>query len=928
MIQVCIAVAPPGGPPPDVPPREHPRVMTNAGVIITKMPTPVLANNDFIDLIVKVPIPKRRPAITEIIEVQDICSQAQTRSQTKSLFSKTLKETGDSADMQLFTYCETIMPVLLETLKLHEWTANATSESFDNIDLLLTPVVQRSRMSRAPFEFIGSLSHTLFGTATSREVAAIREMMSLIQEQFQKVTSNRKQTDRLQLHTLNATANRVSDLMNYTLIQREGIMKLDKKIMDLTDYATESRRSLPRFIYITTQFANIRTRTEIMMDILHENRIFLEGLGDLRQGRLTTNMIAPVFMQQILDNTAEQLSGSELSLLLPDISYYYDSFLFSLSTDDENLYIHLRVPVGRAKTHVFELFEISTFPVSINSARYPGYSEIANLPPYILVDSARNVMIELSAKDYSMCMANSIHICPRPLPELTFRMNSSFCSQSLFLAQEDLSYANCDFRVYPYKIAQPYLQSLSDAEFLVSSANHTLIKKCPGMTDRVMECDVCRINLPCKCSLTLAEKTLTSSGQYCKHFELHQVGHAVNVPILKALKIPYTPDMANGLNKDPLDTIIPGLKERINVPKFMQDKNYSMSLQQYVEELASAPQADEGVSWIRFDFMSALDNGYDLLWRCINSIFAGTNFLIVIYLSYKISTIFAALKVLETIMRNSIPMVESKAIDNSIVLTPPTVPAPIIVAYTMDSTLDTMMGVVGIIVIVFFFYRAIRFCRRKCEFIDSCMPDSLISCLKMDLPPPKVPKYYLAVNVGNNKESMLIKISPMFHDSQLLKIIQAPRLRFKRTPTEDGEHYFLEIREGSRQSLKYWFGTEFIHLELPDHVVITKVQAIRFEELVPDLENARYQWYFLTNNDLIPMMIPSEMEDPVNRQVEIGGMSGMIPQSSALAMNIGNRLPGIPENRFSMPTPKPNAPNLAFGQYPVLDPLARPDCEE
>ena len=136
--------------------------------------------------------------------------------------------------------------------------------------------------------------------------------------------------------------------------------------------------------------------------------------------------------------------------------------------------------------------------------------------------------------------------------------------------------------------------------------------------------------------------------------------------------------MANGLNKDPLDTIIPGLKERINVPKFMQDKNYSMSLQQYVEELASAPQADEGVSWIRFDFMSALDNGYDLLWRCINSIFAGTNFLIVIYLSYKISTIFAALKVLETVMRNSIPMVESKAIDNSIVLTPPTVPAPII----------------------------------------------------------------------------------------------------------------------------------------------------------------------------------------------------------------------------------------------------------
>ena len=135
MIQVCIAVAPPGGPPPDVPPREHPRVMTNAGVIITKMPTPVLANNDFIDLIVKVPIPKRRPAITEIIEVQDICSQTETRSQTKGLFSKTLKETGDGADMQLFTYCETIMPVLLETLKLHEWTANATSESFDNIDL-------------------------------------------------------------------------------------------------------------------------------------------------------------------------------------------------------------------------------------------------------------------------------------------------------------------------------------------------------------------------------------------------------------------------------------------------------------------------------------------------------------------------------------------------------------------------------------------------------------------------------------------------------------------------------------------------------------------------------------------------------------------------------------------------------------------------
>ena len=203
----------------------------------------------------------------------------------------------------------------------------------------VTPV-PRSRSKRAILPFIGSLSHTLFDTATSKEVNRLKShIMSLEDRQATMASTFEKYSD---------------DLSSFMTITNERLSTFTETIEDNHDAILEMTKLFSKVAHTVED--NLRFSVHLIKDIylamaLQENLLeFVHGIESLINLRLSPFLIPISNMKSTIDHINEQLRNTQSELYIKDLSAHelYSDPKFHWTFTDSSIFITYYFPLTSA----------------------------------------------------------------------------------------------------------------------------------------------------------------------------------------------------------------------------------------------------------------------------------------------------------------------------------------------------------------------------------------------------------------------------------------------------------------------------------------------------------------------------------------------------------------------------------------------------
>ena len=301
---------------------------------------------------------------------------------------------------------------------------------------------------------------------------------------------------------------------------------------------------------------------------------WLRSVATLTRGYISPFMISQNDMQKVLRDIAQTMLKKPMyaHLKLPSlaVNYYYRlkniayTHLFNNDQQPDSgstLFITLTIPLLPLEG-ILPVYRINVFAVpttaglsqSTRGDKRPGYTELSNMPDLIAISENQETYLEMSTSLFHSCRGSSdIKICEGGMPALRKRRaRRTSCAFALYLENWDDVEQECDIRYSDIDEYKPYgsaMQSTADGTFLVHASQRE--KKgdkwrlsCPTSARKynplVDVCNMCRITIPCECSLSGADFLLAQRYTGCSLKDEDEEKHVtymhhVNTPMVKSL---------------------------------------------------------------------------------------------------------------------------------------------------------------------------------------------------------------------------------------------------------------------------------------------------------------------------------------------------------------------------------------------------------
>ena len=280
------------------------------------------------------------------------------------------------------------------------------------------------RHPRGAINFIGSLSNTLFGTATQSQVDKIHEHLHTLDD----VSENERKLLNVHSHVLNIT------LLDLTSVH-DAIDKL-QKASDLTE------KIFSRIIGDINQNEN----KIILLESLLHVQLVLSSLS-------TEHMNLKIGIQEMIESTVSPyiVTNTLLLGLLRDISEKTSSLLFPPSpeflglhttairvifkrTALQGLNFYLLIPLKGNLVDTFDVFEMASLPYPIpKSELFMLYNPNKK---YLVISSSR--LYYYMVNDFDVCRKNNqLLICP-PIQQI-YTSSTECCELAIFLQRKTSS---------------------------------------------------------------------------------------------------------------------------------------------------------------------------------------------------------------------------------------------------------------------------------------------------------------------------------------------------------------------------------------------------------------------------------------------------------------------------------------------------------
>ena len=480
---------------------------------------------------------------------------------------------------------------------------------------------QNNAGKRGAFDFIGSISHSLFGTATDAQLKKVYQHMKNITEKASKAESERKTlhkqvtviADKLDkelgevVHAIDATASATVKLSNAM-----GVMKTSlKSVMEQPEDTIRRTRNMTKEIRLTQLMLH---RYLIIDSATKQIDDWLEGILRLQQGYLSPKLIPATELAKALDRleTWAQAQSSQFRVYRDPahMHLYYEMQTARCMYMDRTLVIVAKLPyVANLKT--YEVYRVRTFPVPLHGPTekgQAGYTMVTNAPEYLVISRDQETYAELSAETFDLCSTKMAGFCMDIV--VTYPLSHPSCVVASFLDyHHDTIKAACDFEIHT-KPLPPQIQIINATSYLLTNYTGPVRILCPRKSAQYLSIGpIVLVHLPCGCKLSLPGTSVDEASGGCTTDIPLSALHPLNFALFAHFNLTnYIDHPPTNVVKHTIPQIdLPDIKmlTRITHQTSNWDPRFGVSVNQVAEQAADVVDTSE-IDMLDYD-MEALD---------------------------------------------------------------------------------------------------------------------------------------------------------------------------------------------------------------------------------------------------------------------------------------------------------------------------------
>ena len=376
-----------------------------------------------------------------------------------------------------------------------------------------------SRSKRKVFGFIGDLSHSIFGTATEKDVKLVASHVEKLE-----VKTGRLAT---------AMSNLSHDLSSFTTI---ATTRMDA----ITDQLKEHHEEILHTEYMLFDFeTSIIYLTKILAEALREAQYlftyhaafdeFLKGAQSLLQDKLSLYLMPFDEIQTIISNINNKLARKRTNLQVMPLSSkdIYGHLPFIWAYKNNSLYITLKFPLVAPESKM-KVYKVQYFAVPLNSTTNHA-TKLITQHPYFAV-TVNHDYYAFPSHDMIMDMKNNIlHARRYDLPLMAFQNPS--CLSELYLNNKHQIKDFCEFEIL-LDALRPQILHIDHGQYLIINQTE-IFQHCPDGISALPGCNFCIHDIKCLCSMYSDNFLYPARTTHCLDANSSTTSHPVNLAVLQ-----------------------------------------------------------------------------------------------------------------------------------------------------------------------------------------------------------------------------------------------------------------------------------------------------------------------------------------------------------------------------------------------------------
>ncbi|XP_062585333.1 uncharacterized protein LOC134246997 [Saccostrea cucullata] len=378
-----------------------------------------------------------------------------------------------------------------------------------------------SRSKRGLFDFVGQISKSLFGTATSDDINALKRHMQTLNNNNVKLAQAMALQDKHLSSFITAVDKRFNNVMSAILQNHRDAVALNNLVhhsMDALDH---------EFVILSNLILKQTNASAQLEKALEHIKL---GIHDLVKGKLSPFILSPHTIQSSIAQVQNIISDKfpQFHISHRDPLYYYSSGDFIFTRLHSNLYLTLKIPISPFLRPV-SLFKVYSFPVPVNSSSNHA-TQLMDTPEYFLNTDDNQHYATISSNQLSHCKGTTTQSCDFNIA-LTASASPS-CLSAIFYNQKNDVVNLCDFR-YVLNILKPSLYEISPSHILLYQTT-TLALDCSNGQKIIKGCSFCVMKIPCRCSVSSNNLYLPPRlGKCNNNTDKISILHPINLVLLQ-----------------------------------------------------------------------------------------------------------------------------------------------------------------------------------------------------------------------------------------------------------------------------------------------------------------------------------------------------------------------------------------------------------
>ncbi|XP_052809655.1 uncharacterized protein LOC128238123 isoform X1 [Mya arenaria] len=563
--------------------------------------------------------------------------------------------------------CKIVNEVLLEINQVREETEVMINNTIDSIIRLIPErnlVKQRSR--RALLPFIGSISKSIFGTATTNDVENLARHINALNKLTRNMANSIQQHDNNLSSYMHTMDRRIENIV-------EGMKENEMAIQHIQTQLYETFGNLERSF--STMSVLIAKQIQKSRKLEHLFNKLLDGIYDLVEGKLSPHLVAPSVMATTLSDFQGLLHDkfSGYNLVYKNHHEIYKNVDIIFTRQGSKLFISVKFPISTFNKPL-SLFKVISLPVPINNTSNHA-TQLLDLPQLFAITGDSQYYGTFDMTELNSCKTGKTKICT--FNKALYPITHDTCISALFNDDKSLIKANCNFRFLISHLSSEILP-LSHTTILVYNVDIVEFD-CKTGQRMVKGCNFCIIHEPCECSVSTATIYLPQRLSTCNQNTTSRL-HPVNLALLQQFfnDTELQNIDSNSLFENPLSVDVPQFQIYNHTMQniIADDRKAHLSL----EKMAQSAKTDAMVFQSLTDPLLTgdimLEDNWpstdDILLYCTTSI-AAFCLIALILISLKLRKLMIVVSVLQN---TGVQKVQATTLPSFIYKKPETTPAP------------------------------------------------------------------------------------------------------------------------------------------------------------------------------------------------------------------------------------------------------------